>query len=158
MWEVLGSFFASFDGPAIATALLSAAAVAVSVVALVRSSSPKPHWQADEPLVIEVRDRSTYDNETGRPFWGKKKKWVVDVRQHGAGVAESITTQVRPPDGSWTVEHAIADPMTVGRMGLVRVLLCDGEKLPGVYRVRVRYRYLPKTHKVRTWTGTVRIS
>lgn len=153
----LTKFFAAFDGPAWTTLFISAGAVVVSVVALVRTRVPKPHWESLG--VVEEQNESdepAYTDALGDAIYPMESVWSAHIRQNGPGAAESVATSIRLPNGDWLPEVRFSnDP--VGRGAELGLILCAREKVAGEYRVRVTYRQLPNTRKPHTWVHEVRL-
>jgi hypothetical protein len=143
-----------FDGPEVATLLVSLAAVGVSVWAIVRTRAPKPHWVLSwttEEMVPEILP--SYGGVL--PAWNNDiPQWHAVIKQLGPAAAESISSQVRTPDGSWTKLHEDQYPQ-IGRGGAIKIILCSKVKTPGSYRVRLLYRQLPNTRKERVFESDV---
>ncbi|CAH0158647.1 hypothetical protein SRABI98_00966 [Microbacterium sp. Bi98] len=151
----LTDFVSQFDGPAIATAFFSLCALVVSIFAIIRTRTPSPSWEflrVSESKVPE--DRPAYTDQFGDAVFHYVDAWSADFRQNGPGVAESVRSRVQLPDGKWTSEGSA--PMYATERGAeMAVLLCAGKKVPGKYRVRLSYRQLPNTRKVRHWEAIV---
>lgn len=155
----LADFADDFDGPAWATLIISIAAVAVSIIAIIRTRTPHPHW---ELMSVEECENETDAPMSADEWWGDDiypgdRYWMVTIRQNGPGSAESVFTQLRLPDGSWMPERRLPG-LEVGRGAEVAVLLSIAPKVPGEYKIRVKYRRLPDTRKVRTWESTARLN
>lgn len=149
--EWITAFIQDFDGPAWTTLGVSVIAVAVSVIALSRTRTLRPHW---ELVGVEESEHSgnspLYVRETDGGIFPGDRYWSVRIRQSGPGTAESVVTQVRRPNGNWWVEQR-EDEIEVRRGSEIERYLCDGLKESGEYLIRVRYRRLPNTRKLRTW-------
>lgn len=150
------NFWEGFDGPEVATLVVSLAAVGVSVWAIVRTRAPKPQWVFSGTMQEMVP-------EVGQPYGGVLPSWGYDIpqwhaliRQLGPGSAESISSQVRTPDGTWTQLHEDQYPQ-VGRGGAVKIILCSKVKVSGSYRVRLKYRQLPNTRRERVFECDVQL-
>lgn len=153
----LVDFASDFDGPAWTTALLSLAAVSVSVVAIIRTATPRPHFEVpgvkEHKHQLHLPEHIGYDGTNYSPI---VTAWSAHLRQNGPGNAESVVAEVRTPSGEWMPEVEVGQFM--GRAGQALVILCTHEKVPGEYRLRVTYRRLPNTRKVRTWETSVAIA
>lgn len=147
----LTDFIADFDGPAWATLIVSVAAVVVSIIAIARTRPSKPHWELTGVREVEHNQNSllTFEEDDGEVYPGDTY-WMVGLRQCGPGSAESVRTQVRTPDGHWWSEQRVPD-VEVGRGAELDLFLCSGKKIVGEYSVKVSYRQLPNTRRVRVW-------
>jgi hypothetical protein len=107
------------SGPVVSTLVVSLIAVGVSIWAIVRAHVPAPQWALEgttEDLVPELS-----------PGWhglsdspGQIVQWHAFVRQLGPGVTESVSSQVRDPDGTWS------DPTRVREdVGARRAPICS---------------------------------
>lgn len=91
----------------------------------------------------------------GLPAWNNDiPQWHAAIKQLGPGAAESISSQVRTPYGSWTQLYEDQYPQ-IGRGGAIKIILCSKVKTPGSYRVRLRYRQLPNTRKEHVFESDV---
>jgi len=150
------AFFEGFDGPEVATLLVSLGAVGVSVWSIVRTRAPKPHWvflRTTEEIVPEI-----LPSQGGAlPAWpGNIPQWHAVIKQLGPGSAESISSQVRTPNGLWTRVHE-DQYLQIGRGGAIKIILCSKVKEPGLYRVRLLYRQLPNTRRQRVFEVDVQL-
>ncbi|MEX8034250.1 hypothetical protein AB6V29_14540 [Microbacterium sp. 20-116] len=146
-------FFAAFDGPAWTTFGISLAALGVSGWALWRARTPQPHWEfvsAGKELV----GNPDYWDSYAQVFRAHYVKWTANVRQDGPGTAESVLLSRRDPSGGWSEEREL-QALSVGRGGKFGIILCEDAKVPGEYVIRIRYRCLPNTRKLRTWEHTL---
>lgn len=144
----IGDFFGSFDGPAWTTLVISLGAVIVSVVSLLKTRTPRPHWE-----VVRVTKRWEYPDDGPLGFRPMPKLMAgVVIHQAGPGNAERVSTQLVLPDGRTTSWREI-DTHTVTRG--TEITLDLGEAEPenlGRFVVRIKYRCLPDTTKVRRRT------
>lgn len=100
-----------------------------------------------------IGEYASYDPLTDS-YVGTTVRWTAKFRQSGPGVAESVRTAIRSPSGDWSEElpHPL---LQIGRGAEDGIILCTGDKVPGEYVVRIRYRALPNTRKVREWKGKI---
>ncbi len=142
-------FFKEFTGPQWTTFVMSVLALGVSVYTLYRNRTPQPGW---EFVSFTEELFKTYD-ESGL-IEDDAQGLAAVFRQTGPGVAESVKKlDVRlNRDVPVSMQNT-----TVKRGETIRVLLTT-ELEPGDYPVRIRYRCLPNTRKVREFRTTVRVT
>lgn len=151
----LTDFVSQFDGPAIATAFFSLCALVVSIVAIVRTRTPSPSWEFLRVTESKEPDGlPAYTDQFGDAVFHFVDAWSAHFRQNGPGVAESVRSRVQLPDGTWTPEGS-APVYATERGAEMAVLLCTREKVSGEYRVKLSFRQLPNTRKVRHWEAVV---